>query len=232
MENFNYFVLTFGEALSVLYDVGNPIITRFNGSKWNPSNVIDETTLKTILNEAFGIDFTNALDKALLGTPFVEWDSADSEWKFIAPFKDFFKYLFKEYGNSYCACSESDEDSDIIKAASNFMDNILNMFVVTFPKYKELYSALETEKNNLLRGVTATNTNKGYNKFKDTPQGAVSMEQLDSDNMNTNVTIQENENTYSDERDTPVARIKEIQERYVSLYEEWSKEFRVFFWEG
>ena len=111
------------------------------------------------------------------------------------------------------------------------MDNLLNMFVVTFPKYKELYSALETEKNNLLRGVNATSTNKGYNKFKDTPQGAVTMEQLDSDNMNTNVTINENENTYSDERDTPVARIKEIQERYVNLYEEWGKEFKMLFWE-
>ena len=112
------------------------------------------------------------------------------------------------------------------------MDNILNMFDVTFPKYKELYSALEKEKNNLLRGVTATTANKGYNKFKDTPQGAVSMEELDSDNMNTNVTIQENKNTYSDERDTPIARIKEIQERYVKLYDEWGNEFKNFFWEG
>lgn len=231
MENFNYFVLTFGEALSVLYDVENPIITRFNGSKWNPANVVDAEKLKTILNEAFNIDFTNALDKSLLGTPFVEWNSTASEWKFIPPFEDFFKYLFKEYGNSYCVYSESDEDADMIKGSLNFMDNLLNMFVVTFPKYKELYSALETEKNNLLRGVSATTTNKGYNKFKDTPQGAVTMEQLDSDNMNTNVTINENENTYSDERDTPVARIKEIQERYVSLYNEWAHEFKMFFWE-
>ncbi len=232
MENFNYFVLTFGEALSVLYDVQNPILTRFNGSKWIPGNVIDAEKLEHILSGAFNIDFSDHADKSLNGTPFVEWDSSMQKWKFVPPFEDFFKYIFKEYSNSYCACSESDEDSDIIKASSNFMDNILNMFVVTFPKYKELYSALEKEKNNLLRGVTATTANKGYNKFKDTPQGAVSMEVLDSDNMNTNVTIQENENTYSDERDTPVARIKEIQERYVKLYEEWGNEFKIFFWEG
>ena len=232
MENFNYFVLTFGEALSVLYDVQYPILTRFNGSKWIPGNVIDAEKLEQILSTAFNIDFLDHEDKSLNGTPFVEWDSSMQKWKFVPPFEDFFKYLFKEYGNSYCACSETDEDSDIIKSSSNLMDNILNMFVVTFPKYKELYSALEKEKNNLLRGVTATTANKGYNKFKDTPQGAVSMEVLDSDNMNTNVTIQENENTYSDERDTPVARIKEIQERYVKLYEEWGNEFKIFFWEG
>ena len=232
MENFNYFVLTFGEALSVLYDVQYPILTRFNGSKWIPGNVIDSEKLEHILSSSFNIDFSDHADKSLNGTPFVEWDSSMQKWKFVPPFEDFFKYLFKEYSNSYCACSESDEDSDIIKASSNFMDNILNMFVVTFPKYKEIYSALEKEKNNLLRGVTAKTANKGYNKFKDTPQGAVSMEELDSDNMNTNVTIQENENTYSDERDTPVARIKEIQERYVKLYEEWGNEFKVFFWEG
>ena len=232
MENFNYFVLTFGEALSVLYDVQYPILTRFNGSKWIPGNVIDAEKLEHILSSSFNIDFSDHEDKSLNGTPFVEWDSSMQKWKFVPPFEDFFKYLFKEYANSYCACSESDEDSDIIKASSNFMDNILNMFVVTFPKYKELYSSLEKEKNNLLRGVTATTANKGYNKFKDTPQGAVSMEILDSDNMNTNVTIQENENTYSDERDTPVARIKEIQERYVKLYDEWGNEFKIFFWEG
>ena len=232
MENFNYFVLTFGEALSVLYDVQYPILTRFSGSKWIPGNVVDAEKLEQILSGAFNIDFLDHEDKSLNGTPFVEWDSSMRKWKFVPPFEDFFKYLFKEYSNSYCACSESDEDSDIINASSNFMDNILNMFVVTFPKYKELYTSLEKEKNNLLRGVTATTTNKGYNKFKDTPQGAVSMEVLDSDNMNTNVTIQENENAYSDERDTPVARIKEIQERYVKLYEEWGNEFKVFFWEG
>lgn len=232
MENFNYFVLTFGEALSVLYDVQYPILTRFNGSKWIPGNIVDAEKLEHILSSSFNIDFSDHEDKSLNGTPFVEWDSSMRKWKFVPPFEDFFKYLFKEYSNSYCACSVSDEDSDIINASSNFMDNILNMFVVTFPKYKELYSALEKEKNNLLRGVTATTANKGYNKFKDTPQGAVSMEELDSDNMNTNVTIQENENTYSDERDTPVARIKEIQERYVKLYEEWGNEFKVFFWEG
>ena len=232
MGNFNYFVLTFGEALSVLYDVQYPILTRFNGSKWIPGNVIDAEKLEHILSSSFNIDFSDHEDKSLNGTPFVEWDSSMQKWKFVPPFEDFFKYLFKEYANSYCACSESDEDSDIIKASSNFMDNILNMFVVTFPKYKELYSSLEKEKNNLLRGVTATTANKGYNKFKDTPQGAVSMEILDSDNMNTNVTIQENENTYSDERDTPVARIKEIQERYVKLYDEWGNEFKIFFWEG
>lgn len=230
MENFEFYVLKFEEVMSILYDTNNPILTRFNGSKWSPSNVIDSEKLRRIL-EYLGIDFAYQDDATLKGTSFVEWDADDASWHFIAPLEKFFEYLFKEYGNSYCVYSDSEKDEDLIKSSRLFMDNILNMLDVTFPKYKELYSALETEKNNLLRGVNATTTNKGYNKFKDTPQGAVTMEQLDSDNMNTNVTINENENTYSDERDTPVARIKEIQERYVSLYEEWGKEFKQFFWE-
>lgn len=230
MENFEFYVLKFEEAMSILYDTNNPILTRFNGSKWSPSNVIDSEKLQRIL-EYLGIDFAYQDDATLKGTSFVEWGADDASWHFIAPLEKFFEYLFKEYGNSYCVYSDSEKDEDLIKSSRLFMDNILNMLDVTFPKYKELYSALETEKNNLLRGVNATTTNKGYNKFKDTPQGAVTMEQLDSDNMNTNVTINENENTYSDERDTPVARIKEIQERYVSLYEEWGKEFKQFFWE-
>lgn len=230
MENFEFYVLKFEEAMSILYDTNNPILTRFNGSKWSPSNVIDSKKLQRIL-EYLGIDFAYQDDETLKGTSFVEWDADDASWHFIAPLEKFFEYLFKEYGNSYCVYSDSEKDEDLIKSSRLFMDNILNMLDVTFPKYKELYTALETEKNNLLRGVSATTTNKGYNKFKDTPQGAVSMDQLDSDNMNTNVTINENQNTYSDERDTPVARIKEIQERYVNLYEEWGKEFKQFFWE-
>ena len=231
MENFNYFVLTFKEALSVLFDFENVELDRYSiGGLWDSGNAIDENSLKNILSNAYSLDFDLQTEEQLQNVPFLKWET--NTYKIIDPFIPFFKYLFKEYGNSYCVYSESDEDADMIKGSLNFMDNILNMFVVTFPKYKELYSALEKEKNNLLRGVTATTANKGYNKFKDTPQGAVSMEELDSDNMNTNVTIQENENTYSDERDTPVARIKEIQERYVKLYDEWGKEFKVFFWEG
>lgn len=231
MEGFNYFVLTFKEALSVLFDFENVELERYSiGGLWDSGNAIDENSLKNILSNAYSLDFDLQTEEQLQNVPFLKWES--NTYKFIDPFMPFFKHLFKEYGNSYCVYSDSDQDNDLIKGSINLMDNLLNMFVVTFPKYKELYTALETEKNNLLRGVTATTENKGYNKFKDTPQGPVSMEQLDSDNMNTNVTIQENENTYTDERDTPVARIKEIQERYVNLYEEWAHEFKAFFWEG
>lgn len=230
MENFEFYVLKFEEVMSILYDTNNPILTRFNGSKWSPSNVIDSEKLQRIL-EYLGIDFAYQDDATLKGASFVEWVADDASWHFIAPFEKFFEYLFKEYGNSYCVYSDSDADAELVRSSRLFMDNILNMFEATFPKYKAVYDALEAEKNQLLRGVTGTTTAKNYSKFKDTPQSEITMEELDSDNLNTNATINEGVNTFVDERDTPVARIKEIEERYVMLYEEWLQHFKQFFWE-
>ena len=231
MENFEFYVLKFEEVMSILYDINIPLLTRFNGSKWDPSNVIDKTALKAIMEVSLKVDFAYKEDKALKGASFMEWDTDEAEWVFIAPFEKFFEYLFKEYGNSYCVYSDSDADAELVRSSRLFMDNLLNMFEATFPKYKAVYDALEAEKNQLLRGVTGTTTAKNYSKFKDTPQSEITMEELDSDNLNTNATINEGVNTFVDERDTPVARIKEIEERYVMLYEEWLQHFKQFFWE-
>lgn len=231
MENFEFYVLKFEEVMSILYDINIPLLTRFNGSKWDPANVIDETKLKAIMEESLNVVFTNQDDKALKGASFVEWNVDEAEWKFIPPFEKFFEYLFKEYGNSYCVYADSDADAELVRSSRLFMDNILNMFEATFPKYKAVYDALEAEKNQLLRGVTGTTTAKNYSKFKDTPQSEITLEELDSDDLNTNATINEGVNTFVDERDTPIARIKEIEERYVSLYEEWLQHFKQFFWE-
>ena len=232
MENFEYFVLTFREALSVLYDTANPILTRFYGGKWASANVINETKFKAIMQGAYNTDFTDVNNPTFEGVPFVEWDTNNTRWNFKPLCVKFIEYLVKEYGESYCVNIPSDNDTDIVKSCTSFMDNILNLLQFTFPKYNELYIALEVEKGQLLRGVNSETHNKGYNKFKDTPQGSVSLATLDSDNYNTNVTINEGENTFTDERDTPIARIKEIEERYVNLFEEWAKDFKPFFWEG
>lgn len=232
MENFEYFVITFREALSVLYDTSSSILSRFYGGKWASANVINETKLKTIMQSTYNTDFTDVNEIAFEGVTFVEWDTNNSRWNFKPLCVKFIEYLVKEYGESYCVNSPTDEDNDLVKSCTSFMDNILNLIQVTFPKYQELYTAIEAEKGQLLRGVNSENNNKAYSKFKDTPQGSVTLATLDSDNYNTNVTINESENTLTDERDTPIARIKEIQERYVNLFEEWSKEFKAFFWEG
>lgn len=230
MEGFNYFVLTFKEAMSVLYDFEDVELERFSiGGLWDNANAINGDKIKEIMTNAYSLDFDLQNETQLQNVPFLKWET--NTYNFVDPFIPFFKHLFKEYGNSYCVYSNSDENDDIIKGSINFFDNILNMFVSTFPKYKAVYDALEAEKNQLLRGVTGTTTAKNYSKFKDTPQSEITMEELDSDNLNTNATINEGVNTFVDERDTPIARIKEIEERYVMLYEEWLQHFKQFFWE-
>ena len=71
MENFEYFVLTFREALSVLYDTTSPILTRFYGGKWASANVIDETKFKTIMTSTYNINFSDANEETLKDRPFV-----------------------------------------------------------------------------------------------------------------------------------------------------------------
>ena len=230
MEGFNYFVLTFREAMSVLYDIEDVEIDRFSvGGLWDSGNEINESKIKTIMSSVYSLDFDLQNEGQLQDVPFLKWET--NTYHFVDPFIPFFKHLFKEYGNSYCVYSDSDEDNDMIKGSTYFFDNILNLFVTTFPKYKELFDALDAEKGQLLRGVKGTTTSKGYSKFKDTPQSEITMEELDSDDLNTNATINEGENVFTDERDTPIARIKEIDERYVNLIDEWTKAFKVFFWE-
>lgn len=224
------FVLTFEEAMSVLTNTSIAPLDAFTGGRWKSANLLTES-LKTICQNAYNWDFTDQTEKALQNVSFLEWDSVNSTWKFKEIFNNFINYLFKEYGLSYCTVSEDDTVSKLVKCATTFLDDLMNKVFETYEKYEQMFTYYNTLKGNLLDGVKSKNENKNFSKFKDTPEGAVDLESL-GDDYNSNVTVFASESDFEDARDTPVARLNEIEIKLSNLYGQWAHDFRVLFWEA
>ena len=253
MENCFSYQLEFKECMSILKDTSDIVLNRFSIGKFNSQYKLS-ASLKTILTNAYSVNFSNSGDSTLSTLPFVEWDSDSNEWIFKEVFVAFIDYLFREHGVSYCAVATSDTDSELIKTATLFLDNVLNLCFETFDKYQALYNGYEVERHQLLRAVKSNYSDNGYNatsgsnensninKFKDTPQGEYTLEDL-GDDYNTNVSINSGKTTNSsrldvlmyrtaeEERETPIERLNEINQKYLLLYKAWANEFIELFWE-
>ena len=106
----------------------------------------------------------------------------------------------------------------------------MNKTFETYSKYEQLFAYYNDLKGKLLEGVKSKNKAKNASKYKDTPQNSVTLDNL-GDGFNSNVTVYESENDFEDGRDTPVARLNEIEMKLSNLYGQWAYDFRVFFWE-
>lgn len=253
MENCYDVILSFREVLSILKDTSDVSLNRFMGGKFSAANKL-HLNIQTILTNAYSFNFSNQTDAGLEGLPFVEWDTDNSVWKFKSLFNDFVDFLFQEFGDSYCSRVPSETDADYITYSTLFMDNFLNLILCTYDRYNALNDAYNVEKSQLLRGVkgtytgnsnstnTGSSSNSGFSKQKDTPQNAVTMSTL-GDNYNSSVNVNSGESSTSnqlyaqdsrvaiEERDTPIQRLKEIDDKYKDLLRDWSNEFVVLFWE-
>lgn len=248
---FNY-ILTFEECMSILRDTSNVSLNRFTVGKFSATNQLS-AYIQTILKNAYSFDFTDSTDAGLSGLPFVEWDSGSNKWIFKDLFLKLVNYLFRQYGGSYCMTSPSEEDSNYIMYSTLFLDNLLNLVFTTYDKYKVLFENYEAQQNFLKGIVTTHNENgqnsndtssssSGYSKNKETPQNAVTLENL-GDDYNTNVNVNSGESTASGlasffvnrtettERDTIIERLKELEEKFAKLWNLWGYEFRELFWE-
>ena len=223
------FVLKFKEAMSILTDTTNAPINVFDGGAWKSSNLLSGQ-IKTICENAFEWDFTDQSEKAFQNVPFVEWDSVNSTWKFKKLFLDFTDYLFKEHKESYCVTAKDDTTSELVSVSTSLLDNLFNLLFDTYEKYEQMFKYYSDLKNKLMEGVKSNSKTSAFNKFKDTPQGAVTLANL-GDDYNTNVSINQNEYEFEDGRDTPVSRLEEIESKLNNLYGLWAYDFRMFFWE-
>lgn len=242
-------VLTFKEAMSVLRDVNSIDFNRYMGGKWRSDNLLSKA-FSNICSQAYNWDFTDANEEALKTAPFAYYDQDLNCYQFEEYFLKFIDFLFKEYGESYCVASTSMDDSDIVHFSIMFLDNILTRLLETWDKYNTIWLNLRVEMPDLMDAVKSgyidaastsmSNNSSGFSKFKDTPETAVTIENL-GDDYNTNVSVNQGSTSgstttnvsheSSDERDTKVARLKEIEDKLSSIYTIWSKEFAQFFWE-
>lgn len=249
MENCVFYTLTFREAMSIISTNGISL-TQFDKPAWYKNNSLSKA-ITGIISRAYDATTAAALDDFYTRCPIFEY--SNNSWTLTAYGKKLLDYLMNEYGNSYAVNCENDEATTLFKNSVSLLDSIFNIIYVTYDKYKVLLDAYANE-SNFLRGVISTqNTsgsssatsaynNAGFNKDKDTPQSAVTLASL-GDDYNSNVSVNEstggNSNqaesqgaiTTEDERDSVIARLAEVEEKYSNLIDKWAREFKPLFWE-
>lgn len=245
------------EAMSVLMDINNIQLNRLAGGKYKSANNLSKY-IETILSNSYGYDFTNVSDEGIITLPFFKWDSDTSKYILNDNFKGIIDYLLRQYGSSYCVVCPANDDATLLECATAFMDSLMDALFTTYDKYNAILESYEAEKAHLLDGVkfkskdtgknyggsSGSNSSSGFSKFKDTPQNEITLESL-GDDYNTNVSINagegSNSQTFSsdtsldreteDQRETPVERLRELEEKYLKVYSAWGKEFQPLFWE-
>lgn len=220
--------LEFREVCSILMNIVDVQVNRLSGGKFKGSNNLSKN-IQTILENGYGYVFTNQADEGLSTLPFFKWDSGASKYVLQDNFKIILDFLFREYGDSFCITSPYMEDNELIHSATIFLDSFMTIMFTTYDKYNVLLNSYKAQESHLLDGVKVTNHYDNINKYKDTPQGAVSMESL-GDDYNTSVTIGENQGTSEDMRGTPIERLIEL-EGYRKIVSDWAQEFEQLFWE-
>lgn len=249
--------LEFREVMSILMNTSDVQLNRLAGGKYKSANNLSKY-IQTILTNAYSYNFTVQTDEGIVTLPFFEWDSDNSKYILKDNFKAIIDYLLRQYGSSYCIVCPALDDTLLKECATEFMDSLMDKLFTTYDKYSAVIDSYEAERTHLLDGVkfkskdtgkayggsSGSNSSSGYSKFKDTPQGSVSLEDL-GDDYNTNVSINEgngsNSQTFSndstmdreteDQKETPIERLRELEEKYLKVFEAWSKEFLSLFWE-
>ena len=237
--------LTFNEYLSKICDVD---ITGAR-SQFDLSNN-QGLSLSTLIGSKLFGDLTRKQLYAQNAT-YIDWVNNNIQVKQNA--YRLWKKLIEKYGTWYCLVSE-DFDSLSEFEKTKLVCEILTKLDETFDKYSTIIYAYEDEKDHLLNGgyrsatklidrntgSNATQTATGTDKFKDTPQSAISPS---SDEYNSEVRYTSGSNAQSSEfeedatesvtenysPDSVIDRLANLEQKYKNLWQIWVDEFSGFF---
>lgn len=240
------YLLNLKEVLSALIDTDTLALDRLDSGKYG----IDmKNYYQSIFENAYNWDFTTQGADVISTMPFMEWDSDNNKYVMTKHGLTILNYIFRQYGDSYCAKSQND-NSGIVGSCIAFFDTFITRLEETYQKYSALLSYYEEYKTKLMNDVksgfvdtSSASSNGGstnISKFKDTPETEVSLEDL-GDDYNSNVTISEGSDSSSssgsvrhdsfDEKDTAIKRLDEIKEYYSKVIQSWGNEFKEMLWE-
>lgn len=122
--------------------------------------------------------------------------------------------------------SEELTDDQLIEKFKTWIYKFTSMLSRSSLYYSPLLSIYDSQMNNLMNDLSTTSTSTV--KFNDTPQAVNTGGSLESDEFITNVTNSETQSTTP--VDTPIQRIKEIQENFRNLINDWTNEFTILFY--
>ena len=165
----------------------------------------------------------SALDSALesmvtqgYNTPI--WNSQTEQIK--TEYRLVLDLVVKRFLEKYCFYTLTKEYD--LNKGFNFLGKLIYILEMTSPRYLKLLEVYESEKDKLLDPVKITS--EGISRFNDTPQDEGDFA---NDEHTTNLT--EDTRKTSNELDTKMARIKEIESNYNNIILNWSNEFESIF---
>ena len=130
--------------------------------------------------------------------------------------------VIKRFWDHYCFYTL--ENTFSIEKQKNFIAKMLMILEMTSPRYLKLLEVYETAKNQLLDPVNIVSN--GLTRFNDTPQDEGDFA---NDEHTTNLT--EDSRTTSNDLDTKMGRLSEIEKNYRNILLDWSNEFESIFLE-
>lgn len=201
--NFKYFY-SLKEFIDLYYDSGN-----------SPFSQDDEFSLSIILTDLFGavpsVNITGIAENEFLA----DTSSNPQHWGTL---HKLFMYLINRFGDEAIGFGDIEnptlpqlQANDSVKKT---FKHIVDRMVATYPKYKKLLDLYASEQNKLLDDL------KNYVKFDDAPQTPGS---YGSSEFLTTYT------EYGNEVNTKIMRLKEIENNYSNLMNDWCDEFQNLF---
>lgn len=133
--------------------------------------------------------------------------------------------LIAKYEHNYifviskCAGSYEPTEDEIFAAFVNWAKKLELRVIESYDYYRSLCAFYDAAHDNLMADVVATSSNKV--KFNDTPQNLGTGDTYDTDDYNTHVTTTSGESTSP--MMTKIMRLKEIQDHYKSVMDDWVK---------
>lgn len=142
---------------------------------------------------------------------------------------DLWKLFYARYYQEYAMSKEYDENYVLVKADTReFFTRLFNKLIITYPKYAKLLDLYAAEESKLLDQIK--NNNYATTRYNDTPQNEEGSSDFSNDDHVSNISIINSES--GTDGMTPIMRLKEVQDHYKSVLEDWSNELGKILVEG
>lgn len=140
--------------------------------------------------------------------------------------EDLWQLIYARYYNWYVDYSKitafDQELEPTTYMCKVFLFKLVNIIVLTYDRYATILGYYTAQKANLMNQINTSNS--GTVRFNDTPQNGGD---FSDDEHTTNIT--QSTSTSTTDGNTPIMRLKEIQDNYRDAMEEWCNEFRRLF---
>lgn len=187
------------------------VLGELNGSLINEYSYRFGSSLVSLCVSAFGWT-NNTIDSAWKNFSFFEINVSTYKLNSIA--ENLLNALYVRFKNSFCVFT----NDDFTNESKEFLFTLMNILNSNFNYYKTIVSSYEDEQSILLDKISSSS----IVRFNDTPQD-------EGDFANDEHTTSINQTEALTDLNSPIMRLKEIQDHYKRILEDWLNEFKILF---